>query len=1474
MTPRFQRPLSSAQAGIWLGQQMNAASPMYNAAECIELRGTLDIACFEQALRDVIDNTLVLNLIYKQVADEPVQILDKAPWKLIHKDYSNFDAPFEQARLWMLSDLASSVDLEQGPVFAQALIKLGNNHYCWYQRIHHIACDGFGFSLLTQAVADRYSSLMNKTNASVVPLESRITLDAFERILKEDRQYQTSTAFTKDRTFWLQHLDNQQQVPSLTQSTAPMADNSIRSSCAMSAALFSQLQTNAHLLAVNWVDWLIAAVAYLVYSRTAANELTLGLPVMGRMGSASLRVPAIVMNITPLRIQLGAVNNFQQLITQVAQFNKAARPHQRYRYEQLRRDLNKIGSDQRLFGPVVNIMPFDRQLAFTGCQAQVHNLSAGPVEDISFSFVLTQDTDGNSTLRFDLDANPNRYRDAEILDIQKEFLTLLGQLNNNCVLPLTPDTRYLSWLEGKCFIPYNSLPTEKITSILASIYSNIQKTPNSTALQNGDQRLSYRQLGDQAANAAHAISKLNIASGSVIALALPRGDAAIICALACLLADCTFVFIDPDAPAIRNRLILIDAKPALMVIENMTHSLNASVNTGQPTLRLATPDYLLAPDSQQSDALWQAASRPRNPGEYASAYLIYTSGSTGTPKGVIISHKALREFVDSTDSAYGINTNDHVLQFAPLHFDACIEEIFVTLARGARLVIRNQSMLESIPRFLAQCAEWKISVLDLPTAFWHEMAYACTNAKLELPPRLRLIIIGGEAVMPERVHQWRAAFGQGVDLFNTYGPSEATVIATYTNLAKPEATISIGQPLDGRAIAVVNSQMQILPKGAEGELLLLGGGLGDGYSGLPEKTAEQFINVRFPWLMHPQRVYRTGDRVKINSENYIEFIGRLDDQIKISGYRIDPLEVEAAIISLGYVKEAAVIVATNKGIKYLVAHIVSNKIPDAAQLRASLESLLPAPMLPSVLVNHERLPKNSSGKVDRKYLATLATTETPVVNSHSFTPEQQSIVDIWSAALGQTNIQLHDDFFALGGQSLQTIQVANRLSNILGREVPVALLFKHPTVASLAEVLFIDAPVKQQDVHATLLADCLEFEISLPVRKNDKFLLANKAPSSILLTGATGFVGAHLLAQLLMQTNASVICAVRAASQSIAYQRLQQSLTQQELLDTALATQFDARVQVVLVDLEQPHLGLGEQRFSHLGDSIDVIIHNAAITSVMRDYQSLRAANALATGELLKLAATRAISFHLISTIAVAPPANQATILEEDFVNIHSGLHDGYQQSKWVSEQMASIAHKKGYDVNVYRLARVTGAESSGYINPKDLVWSILRSGLRHEVLPDLDISEPWTPVDLVSQFIVQQILKPDRQGVFNITPDKNIQLTRIYGWLAEQGLEFSTLPLDQWCAQLKRFGSEEDKAIVSFFEQRKIPDTSTNNTQEKKQLHMVPIANKKFKQHAQPSGIDFPPIDQVLFNRYLNYAITQGLLPASAINKEIASHE
>jgi amino acid adenylation domain-containing protein len=569
--------------------------------------------------------------------------------------------------------------------------------------------------------------------------------------------------------------------------------------------------------------------------------------------------------------------------------------------------------------------------------------------------------------------------------------------------------------------------------------------PEAVAVVAGDRSVTYGELDRRSNRLAHALRAQGIGPERAVGVAVERSPEILVALLGVLKAGGAYVPLDPSYPPERLTHVLADAGATVLLT-------TAAVVADVPALLDARALPLLF----DGDALAGESEEPLSTvvDEDNPAYLIYTSGSTGRPKGVMVRHGGLANYVAAFRDEHRLGPGDRVLQFASLDFDSSVEEIYPCLTGGAALVLRDDSMLASIAEFLRACGERGVTVLDLPTAFWHEMTARLSTEPVELPPGLRLMIIGGERALPERLAAWHRLGHRQVRLVNVYGPTETTVGCICCELA-PELVVAgevpIGRPVAGSWAYVVDPALELASVGDAGELCLTGPGLARGYLGRPDLTAERFVPD--PWAALPgMRLYRTGDLVRWLPSGDLEFLERIDDQVKIRGYRVELREIEA---NLGLHPEvaAAVVVAREDipGDRRLAAYVVphSGAVLDTAGLRAFLRRQLPDYMLPAHFVVLSELPLTSHGKIDRNSLPEPDLTAVPATSAPWRTPVEEVLAGIWSNVLGRA-VGMDDNFFDLGGHSLLAGQVVSRVRDAFGVELPMSCLFERPTLRDLA----------------------------------------------------------------------------------------------------------------------------------------------------------------------------------------------------------------------------------------------------------------------------------------------------------------------------------------------------------------------------------------------------------------------------------------
>lgn len=1025
-TKDLQYSLTGAQTGIWFAQQLDPDNPIYNTAEYIEINGPINIALFEEALRHVIKGAESLHVRFGENMDGPWQMINPSPDVQLHViDVSSEPDPEKTALNWMKADLAKPVDLGNDPLFNEALFIAGPDRFFWYQRIHHIAIDGFGFSLIAQRVASTYASLVKGQSAAARSFGS------LQAILEEDTDYRASEQYEKDRQFWLDRFADGPEVVSLAD-RAPRTSNSfLRQTAYLPLSDVSALKESARYFSGSWHEVVIAVSAVYVHRMTGSEDVVLGLPMMGRIGSASLNVPAMVMNLLPLRLSVSTSMSFSELIQQISREIRSIRRHHKYRHEELRRDLKLIGENHRLFGPQINLMPFDYGLDFAGARGTTHNLSAGPVDDLSIN--VYDRTDG-SGLRIDVDANPEVYSESDIKLHQQRILQLLqmasagedmliGQME--LLLPQEKEQVIREWNE--------TAKPEELLSIQNLFEKQAILTPERIALICDDDRVNYQKLNEKANRLAHLLIEKGLGPEQFVALSLPRSPEMVVSMLAVLKTGAAYLPLDPEFPADRISYMLEDAKPSCII------------TTEEIAARL--PDNLAVPQLMLDQSVTQEVVKrysPDNPNVSVSlahpAYIIYTSGSTGRPKGVVVTLKSLSNFLLSMQETFSLGEEDRLLAVTTVAFDISALELYLPLISGAQIVIAKKETIRE-PQALAQMIEYfDINIMQATPTLWHALV---TNE----PEKLRglRVLVGGEA-LPSGLLQ--ALHELHCPVTNLYGPTETTIWSAAAFLEGGlKGVPPIGKPIWNTQVYVLDNGLQPVPPGVVGELYIAGTGLARGYFRRPDLTAERF--VADPYGPPGTRMYRTGDQARWRADGSLDYIGRADHQIKIRGFRIELGEIDAVLAKHPDIEQAAVVVREDQpGDKRLVAYIVTASV-DIAELRRYVGADLPDYMVPAAFVEMDELPLTPNGKLDRKALP-APDFSTSVSERGPRTPQEEILCDLFAEVLGLARVGIDDSFFELGGHSLLAARLMSRIREVMGAELGIAKLFDEPTVAGLA----------------------------------------------------------------------------------------------------------------------------------------------------------------------------------------------------------------------------------------------------------------------------------------------------------------------------------------------------------------------------------------------------------------------------------------
>ncbi|MER5498251.1 amino acid adenylation domain-containing protein [Streptomyces sp. NPDC002561] len=1031
-------PLTAAQAGMFYAQRLDPANTVYNAGEYLEIHGAVDTGLFEAALRRVVGEADALRVRVVETEDGPRQLVEPArEWRLEVVDLGGEADPRAAAEARMRASLARTVDLTAEPLFRFALFGAGPDRWFWLHHYHHIAVDGFTVAMIARRVAAVYTALVAGEEVPPTPFAPLAELVAL------DQEYRRSERFTDDRDHWVAELAGRTEPVSMSGTRPGTARRLARRTARLDAASTRRLRELTRAAEVPWPALVPAASAAYFQRMTGQSEVVLGLPVTTRLGRAARSVPGMVSNVLPLRLSARPGMTVAELLTHTHGRMRAAMRHQRYRYEDLRRDLRLLEDDQRLIGPQVNIMMFDYDLRFGPHRSTVHNLCIGPADDLSVIVYDRGDADG---LQIDFDANPDLYPDELIEAHQKRFLAFLDRLAaagpQALVGRIDP--------AGAAEPPGPAAPARRggAHGDLAELFSaQAARVPEKVAVSFEDTELTYAELEERANRLAHLLISRGAGPEGFVALAVPRSAEMVVALLAVIKSGAAYVPLDPDYPADRIAFMLADAAPALVV------TVGGGDWSGTPTVDLADPRTGAAladcPASAPTDADRGAPLTPATP-----AYVIYTSGSTGRPKGVVVPHANVVRLFDSTRHWFGFDGDDVWTMFHSYAFDFSVWEIWGPLLHGGRLVVVPHATSRSPERFLRLLVDERVTVLDqTPSAFYQLMRADAENPGLSARLALRSVVFGGEALDLWRLGDWYARHDDTAPvLANMYGITETTVHVSHIALDAAVAAEGrgsvIGGPIPDLAVHVLDDALRPAPPGVAGEMYVSGAGLARGYLGRHGTTAERF--VADPFGPPGTRMYRTGDVARWTGDGRLEFVGRADAQVKIRGFRIEPGEIESVLSGHPAVAQVAVIAREDqRGDRRLVAYAVPADGQSLDGLREFAGRTLPDHMVPSAVVPMDSLPLTANGKLDARALP--APEFTASGGRGPRTPQEEILCRLFAEVLDVPGVGIDDSFFDLGGHSLLATRLAGRIRAAFGVDVGIAALFAAPTVAGLAE---------------------------------------------------------------------------------------------------------------------------------------------------------------------------------------------------------------------------------------------------------------------------------------------------------------------------------------------------------------------------------------------------------------------------------------
>ncbi|MGI6119752.1 MAG: amino acid adenylation domain-containing protein, partial [Desulfosporosinus sp.] len=1378
-------PLTNAQKSIWVADNLYPGTSQAVLSATVIIREKIDFNLMNEAINSVIEQNDALRIRFVNLNGTPQQYFAD----FIYKNFEILDFSYENGEqdylYWENQMTETPFNLIETELFYFAMVKLSEQKNICYYKFHHTIADAWGTLLVGRKTLKKYWQLIHGI------CSDNNEEPSFIDHINDELQYLASERFEKHKEFWSGAFET---VPEFISMTDNKGFNSLagkRKSFLLSQSLSTKLHSFCELNKVSEFSVFYALLALYISKKFNKKDIAIETPILNRTGKKEKNTAGMFMNNIPTRIYVEPSLDYLTFVKESLKVLKKFMRNQRYPHSYILKDFRE---KHQLSGTLVDVTlnyhnnKFDAVIEYEG----IWNYPGAQPNSLSINVSDRGDT-GFPVL--DYDYLLEVFSEEDIVIMHNNMCNLLTDALDNPSKRLFELEMLSQDEQNKLLIGFNQteLPYEAKT-VSELFEEQVIKTPNKTAIIFGDKEITYFELNQRANQLARYILGKGVARNSIVGLLINRSLEMVIGILGILKAGAAYLPIDPGYPderivymlnQSRTRLTLTDRDNQIFGREHT--SFHTYENCEFVNIALSNT-AIYAADTADLNLDNEKKANPHD-----LAYVLFTSGSSGKPKGVKVHHQALCNLINSVTRNLQYESQT-IVSFTTISFDIFFGDTILPLTKGMKVIIANEEE-QTIPKYLFNLInKHQVKVLQVTPSrirllLSEKQGRECLHG-------LSHLLITGEAFPEALLAQLKLA--TQAEIYNLYGPTETTVWSTMKNVTHCEK-ITIGKPIANTQIYILDDLLAPVPLGTVGEIFIAGDGVSLGYLNNTELTKERFLaNPYIPGKI----MYRTGDLGRWLTNGEIECLGRNDNQVKIRGLRIELGEIEACLLEHDEVKEAVVTVREDKaGKKLLSAYLTGERRPSNEQLRTHILKSLPNYMVPASFTWLKAIPSTPSGKIDRRSLPEPSEMDFGQLTHAYAAPRnelEQKLAELWADALQLERVGIDDNLFGLGGDSLTILEI---MSGALAYEWKLNAqdFYECPTVRKMSSKISGRNQEAQEN----------EAEIFISRRARPKEIIIKQMDTgNVLLTGATGFLGIHLLRELLAQTNNLIYCLVRGHR---AKTRLYDLLS---FYFPSVSIPKD-RIIIVNGDISDKHFGLSDDEYNDLAQKVQTVIHSAALVKHYGDYSEFEKINVQGTCEVIRFCLLFDKKLNHISTVSISgaylvdQSKSNAVFREEDFYIGQDYKTNVYVRSKFEAENQIFKAEAKGLRASIFRTGILTGcyrdgrfqlniAENAFYRKIKSLV------SLRIIPLSFLDQSIEFTPVDYCAKGIVNIIQVNQSNGlVFHMFNHQKVKAIELLSFLRMLNIPIETLPDPEFNAciaqlSLTKEGKETLSGLVS----------------------------------------------------------------------------